>query len=176
MAKRKSTTKKTKKIGKAKSALPLRKTPTMTVFDIPRMDVGNYVAWGNLIKSWSRDPTTAPWADGRTTVLPNGDLQKLKDQCAAAGVGLTVPPYVTKVLVIEQDEDTFVLRLPPAKKIKESEDVLGRGGLYPIPQFYNDAYSKSLNIPNVTLGVEPLQAKLDFHAQRIGDYIIRLTA
>jgi hypothetical protein len=147
-----------KKTGRAKSALPLGPAmPGMTIFDIPRMDVDDYIGWGNLIKGWSSDPTTAP-----------KDLQDLINQCETAGVGLTVPPYVTKLQVIVQAEDTFVLRLPPWKKIKESEDALARGGLYPIPRFYNERYGFTLNIPQ--------NQKLDFHAQRIGDYIIRLTA
>lgn len=149
---------KRKKTGKAKPALRLGKAmPGMALFDIPRMDVVDYIAWGNLIKSWSRDPTSAP-----------KDLQDLMDQCQTAGVGLMVPPYVTKLQVIVQKEDTFVLRLPPWPKIKESEDAMAGGGLYPIPRFYNDRYGAILNIPQ--------DQKLDFHAQRIGDYIIRLTA
>jgi hypothetical protein len=143
---------------KAKSALQLgKKMPGMTILEIPRMEVVDYIRWGNLIKAWARDPGSAPQT-----------LQNLMDQCSAAGVGLTVPAHVTKLQVIVQADDTFVLRLPPAKKISESEDALQRGGLYPIPRFYNDRYGAILNIAQ--------DQKLDFHAQRIGDYTIRLTA
>ena len=155
MAKQKPKTK--KKSGKAKlAALPLGKMmPGLTTMDVPRMDVVDYVGWGNLIKGWSRNPATAP-----------KDLQDLIDQCK--DVGLTVPSYVTKLQVIVQTEDTFILRLPPWKKIEESEKKLAQGGLYPIPRFYNDAYGVTLNIAD--------KEKLNFHARRIGDYIIRLTA
>src|SRR5262249_32913075 len=130
-------TSKTKKRGKAKSALRLGKMmPGRTIMDVPRMEVVDYVGWGKLIKGWSKNPSTAPT-----------DLQDLISQCAHAGVGLTVPSYVTKLQVIVQDEDTFVLRLPPWPKIKESEDKLKAGGLYPIPHFYNDRYGVILDIP-----------------------------
>jgi hypothetical protein len=157
MAKQKSTTK--KKTGKAKSALALGTAmPGPTILDAPRMEVVDYIGWGNLIKGWSRNPATAP-----------KDLQGLIDQCEEAGVGLTLPSYITKLQLVVQADDTFVLRLPPANRIAETETALQQGGLYPIPSFYNNRYGVILNIPQ-------LQDKLNFHAQRIGDYIIRLTA
>lgn len=144
--------------GKAKRALPLGKAmPGRTIIDPTRMEVVDYVGWGNMIKGWSRNPATAPKT-----------LQELKDQCQQAGVGLTVPSHITTMRVIEQAENEFILRLPPAINIKESEDALRQGGLYPVPSFYNDRYGVILNIPSV-------KEKLDFHAQRIGDYIIRKT-
>jgi hypothetical protein len=181
MAKRKA---KTKKIGKAKSARQLRSAmPPVVTFDPPRMEVDDYVAWGNLIKSWSKNPKTAPWKNP-TTPPPDygdGDLDELINQCRTAKVGLFVPPGVTKVMIIRQDVDTFILRLPPKPRIEESEKKLKQGGSYPIPQFYNEAYAKSLNIPVRDVGLnfpddDDGKAKLEFHAQRIGDYIIRLTA
>ncbi|MGE0577630.1 MAG: hypothetical protein AB7F22_23445 [Reyranella sp.] len=157
MAKQKPKSK--KKTAKAKSALALAAAmPGPTILGAPRMEVVDYIGWGNMIKEWSRKPATAPKT-----------LQELKDQCQQAGVGLTVPNYITKLQVVVQADDTFVLRLPPATRIAETEVALQQGGLYPIPGFYNNRYGAILNIPQT-------QQKLDFHAQRIGDYIIRLTA
>lgn len=152
-------TKANEKTADAEPALALGSAmPGPTILDEARMEVVDYIGWGNLIKGWSRNPATAP-----TT------LQGLVDQCEKAGVGLSLPSYITKLQLVVQADDTFILRLPPANRIAETETALKQGGLYPIPGFYNNRYGVILNIPEH-------QDKLDFHAQRIGDYIIRLTA
>jgi len=156
MPKQEPTTK--QETAKAESALtlgPAMPGPAMT--RSPRMDVVDYVKWGNLIKSWSRNPETAPKG-----------LQDFKDQCQAAGVGLSMPSSVTEIRVIIQKDNEFVLRIPPANAVKETEDALEAGGLYPIPHFYEQRFGSILNI-------QGKKEKLDFHAQRIGDYIIRKT-
>lgn len=156
MAKHKAKTK--KKTGTALATVPLGpEMPRMTTFDVPRMDVANYVAWGNLIKDWAKGNKPAPV-----------DIKDLMKQCLDAGVGLSVPDYIRKLCVIRQADDTFILRLPPKKKIEESEAALQQGGLYPIPAFYTEAYGIQLKIKDTEM--------LNFHAKRIGDYIIRLTA
>ncbi|WP_428675110.1 hypothetical protein [Reyranella sp.] len=124
----------------------------------PRMDVVDYIKWGNLIKSWSRNPESVP-----------KDIQDFKDQCQAAGVGLSMPNSFTEMRVILQKDNEFILRIPPANAIKETEVALEAGGLYPVPNFYNQRFGSILNI-------QGKKESLDFHAQRIGDYIIRLTA
>lgn len=146
------------KTAKAKSALPLGPAmPGPAMPQSPRMDVVDYIKWGNLIKSWSRKPKTAP-----------KNLQDFKDQCQKAGVGLSMPDSVTAIQVIVQKDNEFILRIPPAKAIKETEDALKAGGLYPIPNFYNQRFGSILQIKGK-------KENLDFHAQRIGDYIIRKT-
>jgi hypothetical protein len=150
---------KKKKISKAGSGRWLGAAmPERVMFDAPRMEVVDYLKWGNLIKSWSRDPTTAP-----------KNLQDFVNQCEAAGVGLSMPASVTGMQVIVQKENEFILRLPPASSIEETEDLLRKGGLYPIPRFYDDAYG-------VPLRIDGVQPNLNFHARRIGDYSIRKTA
>lgn len=157
MAKQKAKAK--KKTVKAKSALALGAAmPGPALPDAPRMEVVDYIKWGNLIKKWSRNTATAP-----------KNLQDFVTQCAKAGVGLSMPSSVTKIQVIIQKDNEFILRIPPANAIKETEDALKAGGLYPIPRFYEQRFGSILNI-------QGFQQKLDFHAQRIGDYIIRKTA
>lgn len=173
MAKSKTKTmkaRKTRTTGVATLAVRLAaEMPPRTTFERPRMDVLDYVKWGNLIKKWCNDPTTAPWKDTLTpSPYGEGDMQKLKDQCLAAGVGLVVPDDIKKVMIVVQADDTFILRLPPRERIQESEAALRQGGLYPIPRFYDDAYGLVLKVP--------ADQMLDFHAERIGDYVIRLTA
>jgi hypothetical protein len=121
----------------------------------PRPEVANYIAWGNLIKRWAKGEQPVP------TSLPD-----LLNQCAAANVGMMMPPFVTDIAVVQQPKNVFVLRLPPGDLVKQSEDALKAGGAYTIPGFYDQRYHTTLNIPQ--------DQKLDFHAQRTGDYVIRL--
>lgn len=120
-----------------------------------RPDVADYIAWGNLIKKWARDKDSRP-----------ATLDDLLAQCNAAGVGMMMPPHIKDIHVVQKDKDIFVLRLPPADLIAESEEALKAGGPYPIPPFYNQRYHKMLDVPKAEM--------LDFHAQRTGDYVIRL--
>lgn len=144
---------------KADAGLALGKAmPGPAALEESRMEVVDYVKWGNLIKKWSRNPETAP-----------KDLQDFAFQCSQAGVGLSMPPSITEIKVIVQKDNEFVLRLPPPNAIKATEEALKAGGLYPIPHFYNQRFGAILN-------VDTEKEKMDFHAQRIGDYIIRKTA
>lgn len=127
----------------------------MPILDRPT--VANYVLWGNLIKHWSKNEQDRP---------ADGDLESFKKKCFDAQVGLKMPTYITKFRVVAEGMDTFVLRLPSAQLIKESEEFLGTGGVYPIPDFYNLRYHSTLTIPEGKM--------MDFHAERIGDYTISL--
>ncbi len=120
-----------------------------------RPDVGDYIAWGRLIKKWAKNEVTPP-----------ANLAELLAQCAAANVGMMMPPYVNDLHVVQKPKNVFVLRLPPGDLIKESEEALKAGGPYPIPPFYNARYHTDLQIPK--------EEMLDFHSQRTGDYVIRL--
>lgn len=120
-----------------------------------RPEVADYITWGNLIKKWAKGEKAPP-----------ATLADLLAQCAAANVGMMMPPYVDALHVVQQPKNVFVLRLPPGDLIAESEVALKAGGLYPIPPFYNDRYHTELNIPKDEM--------LNFHAQRTGDYVIRL--
>ena len=142
----------------AEAGLPLGQAmPGPAMLEESRMEVVDYIKWGNLIKKWSRNPETAP-----------KNLQDFAVQCAHAGVGLSMPPSITEIKVIVQKDNEFILRLPPANAIQATEDALRAGGLYPIPHFYNQRFGAILNIQGE-------KERMDFHAQRIGDYIIRKT-
>lgn len=124
-----------------------------------RPKVTDPIAWGNLVKSWAKGDKPVPKT-----------LEDFLSQCTAANVGLTLPSYVDAFLPLpQQPKNIFVLRLPPKELIEESEDYLNKGGKYLIPKFYDDRYDQS----GVPLDVEQDQ-KLDFHAERTGDYTIGL--
>ena len=120
-----------------------------------RPEVTDYVAWGNLVKSWAKGDKPLP------TTLAN-----FISQCDNADVGMLMPAYINDLFVLQKPKTVFVLRLPPKDLVQESENALNAGGLYPIPQFYNDRYGSVLNVPQAEM--------LNFHAQRTGDYVIRL--
>lgn len=120
-----------------------------------RPEVVDYVAWGQLVKKWAKGEMSLP-----TT------LAEMLAECAAANVGMMMPPYINDLHVVQKPKETFVLRLPPGDLIAQSEQALSNGGLYPIPRFYNDRYDKILKVPQDEM--------LNFHSQRTGDYVIRL--
>jgi len=120
-----------------------------------RPEVTDYVAWGNLVKSWAKGDKPLP------TTLAN-----FISQCDNADVGMLMPNYINDLFVLQKPKTVFVLRLPPKDLVQESENALNAGGLYPIPQFYNDRYGSVLNVPQAEM--------LNFHPQRTGDYVIRL--
>jgi len=121
----------------------------------PRPEVADYIAWGNLIKRWAKGEQAVPQ-----------NLNDLLDQCTAANVGMMMPAFVTDLHVVQQPKNVFVLRLPPADLVTQSEQALEAGAAYAIPPFYNERYHTELNVPQ--------DQKLNFHAQRTGDYVIRL--
>jgi hypothetical protein len=121
-----------------------------------RPTVGDPVAWGNLVKSWAKGTKAVP-----------ATLAELLSQCNDADVGMTMPSYVNDLHVVEKKpKSVFVLKLPPKELVEESEKFLKDGGDYVIPQFYNDRYDAELDIPQAQ--------KLNFHAERTGDYTIGL--
>jgi hypothetical protein len=121
----------------------------------PRPTVTDSLAWGTLVKSWAKGLKPIPTS-----------LTDLVNQCTAANVGLTMPPYVTKLVVVQEPKTTFVLRLAPKEMIEEAENFLNAGGDYLIPTFYNRRYGTPLQIAQAE--------KLNFHAERSGDYTIGL--
>jgi len=125
----------------------------MSIDNRPR--VSDFKAWGNLIKRWAKGEQAKPTS-----------LADFLDQCTAADVGMTMPDHVVDLVVIQKEADTFVLRLPPASEIVESELALETLNAYPIPPFYNERYHA---LPDV-----PKEEMKDFHAQRIGDYSLSL--
>ena len=122
----------------------------------PRPGVTNHKAWGTLVKSWATGAKPRPV-----------DVADLINQCNAANVGLTMPATVTKLVIVQEPVNTFVLRLAPKEMIDAAETYLKQGGEYLIPKFYNQRYDAVLQLTTT-------QDKLDFHAERSGDYTIGL--
>lgn len=122
----------------------------------PRPSVTDHKAWGTLVKNWAKGTQPRPV-----------DVADLVAQCNAANVGMTMPAGVTKLVIVQEPVNTFVLRLAPKEMIDAAETYLAQGGEYLIPKFYNKRYDAVLQLTTT-------QDKLDFHAERSGDYTIGL--
>src|SRR5947209_1228070 len=123
---------------------------------LKRLEFADIEKWGNLVKAW------ATGAKARPTTI-----EEFKTQCVAAGVGVTVPAYVTDFELVQTPTITkLLLRLPPKEAVEDSEASIKAGVPYTIPDFYNDLFGKpeGPTIPNDEA------SKMKLHAQRIGDY------
>ena len=134
-----------------------------------RVDILDDITWGKLVKTW---------ATGRS-YLDNGylppnfprSIKEFNDQCAAAtsstsNIITKVPDSIVGIVVLQYSPNVLSLRLPPKQMVEAAEKDMKDGADYPIPQFYNDFYERSLELDGV-------DEKLKFHAARIGDYSIR---
>lgn len=123
---------------------------------LERLKIADMEKWGNLVKSWATGAKPKP-----------ATLQEFKDQCAAAGVGATVPSYVTEFELVQTPAlNKLLLRLPPKELVEDSEKLL-KDAPYALPDFYDDLFGADngpTHMPNDEAG------KLRVHAQRIGDY------
>ena len=61
---------------------------------IDRFEVADFEKWGNLVKTWSTGVNKL--GDGQKYPIPT-TLDEFRAQCVTAGVGATIPPYVTGV-------------------------------------------------------------------------------
>lgn len=88
---------------------------------------------------------------------------------AAAGVHITsMPAQYTHVVIVQGDESTMVLRLPPKDTLQGSEDdLLNNAQLYPMPDFYGELYPGATYTPP-----KAHDAIMELHAYRIGEYTL----
>lgn len=129
--------------------------------------VASYVRWGKLIKTWATgrsyfEDDTPPISIDRLPVPRT--LDELKAQCTLVRAGVTIPPGIVGLALVQYSADTLVVRLPPKERVEAMEQSLGGSGAYPFPNFYRDFIGRDLT---------PAE-KVDAHACRIGDYTISL--
>lgn len=140
---------------------PAPKKPSRKGAD--RMMIEDYEAFGKLVKCWSTGDKK--YFKGKVYPVPK-NLAEFVQQCADAGVGLSLPKHITGFSISMFDHSTLYLRVPPKERVLESEAKIAAGGDYNVPYFYGDiAFG----------GAQPTVAqkdKMKFHASRIGDYTI----
>lgn len=105
----------------------------------------------------------------------------LHDANNAVPVGVISNPTgtVTSVVIVQGDNTTMVLRLPPKLKLQQSEQaLLTPGTAYGIPTFYNGLYNDPVTGAPPATPVMPANSTgiLQLHANRIGDYTMSLCA
>jgi hypothetical protein len=159
------------------------------------------LTWGRLVKSWATGldyinnefnaqpptgasiPQDAGWALPRLApVTVAGDVSipgavaltqaEFVARMEAAGIADTALPYTNKnVVIVQGDETTMVIRLPPLVHLQQSETDLMSSG-YAIPGFYDDLYAPP-GSPAVSAIMPTLyQDKMKLHANRVGDYTL----
>jgi len=128
-----------------------------------RIMIGDDLRWGKLVKSWA---TGKSYLGPGTSAPPvPRTVKDLKDQCKEFGIEITIPASITALAVMQYSGETLALRLPPKSLVEATEKELGKpNSVYPMPPFYDAVYGKT---------VPPTADKLDLHACRIGDYVIR---
>jgi hypothetical protein len=149
-----------------------------------RVEILDDITWGMLVKSWATGNSYL----ANSYKPPNypRSIDEFNEQCgnatrpaseivnglpkpglpAAPNVITRVPASIVGIAVLQYSPEVLSLRLPPKKMVEAAETDMRAGAAYPIPQFYDDFYHKTLDLPNV-------DDKLNFHAARIGDYSIR---
>jgi hypothetical protein len=129
-----------------------------------RVMINDELTWGKLVKSWA----TGDNYMGAGTTLPPvpRTLDELKAQCQQFNVGLQLPDNIKGLAVMQYSEETLALRLPPRALVKktEAEFAANLNSVYPIPTFYDTFYGHQLPAGH---------DRMDLHACRIGDYVIR---
>ncbi len=167
----------------------------------PRINVDNHLMWGRLVKSWAtgRDyvnhnvtdasPVPPDPAPGAPVPFPKpSSFKELVTTCIANHVGLHFVATATSpktfctgtedvgFVLLQGTSEISILRLPAKEKIHESEAALlggaGQAPLdYALPGFYSTA---AFGTPSAPAAIRQLgkAEKMEFHAQRVGEYTI----
>jgi hypothetical protein len=119
-----------------------------------KVEVVNHANWGAVVKDWARG----------TKPIPKS-LDEFKDQLAAANVGMKIPANFKNVQFVQGSPETLVVKLPCRTFMEAGEKRLAQeGGDYALPAFYERVFGKKPSIED----------KMQFHAERIGDYSIAM--
>lgn len=131
--------------------------------------VRDYLNWGRLVKTWATGDDHV--GDGNRYPRPT-TLEEFRRQTLQAKCGVVIPDGVTKLAMIQGDNDTLVVRLPSAEMINGTEQQIAGlasdpdGARYPLPDFYLDAWD---GYPQKTFDRDEL---LEFNDRRVGEYTI----
>lgn len=127
--------------------------------------------------TWSLPPLApVPVGSGKAAVSIPGAVALTQAEFVArmeaAGISDTALPYTNRnVVIVQGDETTMVIRLPPRVHLQQSETDLKAAG-YSIPGFYDDLYAPT-GAPAVSAIMPALyQDKMKLHANRVGDYTL----
>ena len=131
---------------------------------------GSELKWGLLVKSWATGKNYL--APGQPPIPLPHTYEEFKTLCnEKLGLGLERPDWMHAIVFVQPSKAALTIRLPPKEIVEENEQEFAQSTLqYKIPAFYDQFYHAELDVPNT------LEAKLEFHALRIGDYSISMCA
>lgn len=110
-------------------------------------------------------PVTIPAAGSMTAV-------QFVDALQAAGIHDTVlPSAVRNIVIIQGNESTMVIRLPPRAHLQQSERDL-RTDVYAIPEFYNALYTQEDGPERNPIMPSRYPEKMQLHSNRVGEYTL----
>ncbi len=121
---------------------------------ISRITINDHIGLGKKIAEWAKDENKRP--------------KTIAEMRAAVAGMADIPARIKKLVYVQADMETMLMRLPNKDMLMESEEMFkptgvgGVGPAYMIPTFYGDAMGKSSTRP-------PL---LDTLYSRIADYTI----
>jgi len=162
--------------------------------------IASFRDFGLLVKSWAtgtnylshRQYAKAPWALKLTPQTVKSDAVK----ATVHGVVMTKKDFkglletanreryflnditalqnVNHVVIVQGDDHTMVVRLPPKDTVIAAEKAFKGGGTYEIPGFYDALYKDPHYTRNNARQLLPTtpDGKLELQASRIGDYTI----
>jgi hypothetical protein len=129
---------------------------------MPRITVHDWEKWGQLIKTWVKNPNTRPLG-----------LQELKAQVEGPANIATVPDNITDLLFmpLPDAENVLVIWLPTKKVVEDTENRIRAGEFdpdkYPLPSFYKETFGEDC-VKRLT------SEKFEkFNAERVGEYTIQ---
>jgi hypothetical protein len=152
----------------------------------------DFAAWGKLVKTWATGKNYVDHVMTEANPVPTTEEMPPKfpkpksfgefvDQCVEAHVGLVfadgldTPVLRTEgmgLIVMQGDEDVFVLRVPPRAILLDHERRVIDGKLYPLPPFYQRIFG----VPSAPGEQDTTVKKMTIHAERIGDYTLNTCA
>jgi hypothetical protein len=136
---------------------------------MPRVRIGKWTNWGNLVKSWATGENRV----GRSfTGVPAGaappvpqTLAEFVQQCRDAEVNIVIPDSIKGVQFVQSNGEVLLLRLPNKALVLDTEQAIRQNPAdYPLPEYYAWFWSDQINLNHDNV--------MEFHADRIGDYSI----
>ena len=147
---------------------PVANNPGVAAVTRPgRIKIQNYDRMGKLVKCWTTNIDHLNLADPTQYMGIPKDMNEFKAKMIYAGVVPSIPDDVMamNLKVVQNDQQTFYVRLPNTQLMSRSEDEIANGGgWYELPPFYSILAFDGADV-HVT-------RMMDFHDCRIGDYTI----
>lgn len=130
-----------------------------------RLIVVNEDLWGEIVKAWAKGEETLHSVDRPVPPIPTTP-EELRQLWADFKIGPVPDGRITRVEHVQPDENTLLIRIPAKKLVEEFEnELLAPGGVYGIPEFYNEFWHSVLAVPDT-------DQRIRLQKLRIGDYSI----